>query len=253
VHTLLSDRYAAPRMAGWLRIPDSPLEGPVFEHIDGATPQGRTAGLIESIAPLLTALHADADLAARIATGPPRPCRDTFARTCLRRFREDLELVRAGCPPFVSAPLLAGMEREIDALDRASATHPAFAEVAATPAHADLWLNNLLVDGERLWVLDWDDLSIGDPALDWATVLGPTRADLTPADVDAIPADARTDGVAARLPLYARASLFDWLLDPLADWIAADEAPGHAATVRAEKERLHHAALALYRRMYGGV
>lgn len=251
VHVLLSERYAAPRMAGWLRIPETPLEGPVFEHIDGSTPQVRTAALIESIAPLLAALHADTGLAARVADGgPPRPCRDTFANTYLRRFREDLDLVRADPPPFIPAPLLGWMEREIDALDAESATLPAFGEIAATPIHADLWLNNLLVDGERLWVLDWDDLSIGDPALDWATVLGPTRLDLAPADVAAIPAQARTPGVMARLPLYARASLFDWLLDPLADWIAADEAPEHAATVRAEKERLHHAALALYRRMY---
>lgn len=37
--------------------------------------------------------------------------------------------------------------------------------------------------------------------------------------------------------IYARASLLDWTIDPLADWIDADAAPENAAEVRRESNR----------------
>lgn len=248
----LAERYHAPRMVGWLEIPGTPLEGPLFEHIDGATAEARTPALLGAVAPLLARLHGDAELAARLAADPPpRRCRDTFAGTFLRRFREDLRHVRGHPVPFVPAATVEWIEREIDLLEHEAITRPEFAEPADSPIHADLWLGNLLegADG-RVWLLDWDDLMLGDPALDWATLLGPTRGDVSLSGHRALPADAHAPGVAERLPLYARATLLDWLLDPLADWIEADAAPEHAPEVRAEKERIHRTALSEYRAMY---
>lgn len=252
VDALLAARYHAPPMVGWLDIPGTPLEGPLFEHIDGTTAELRTPALLATVAPLLARLHGDAELAARLASDQPPPrCRDTFTGTFIRRFREDLEHVRSHPLPFVPAATVEWIEREIDLLEREATTRPEFAEPADAPIHADLWLGNLLegADG-RVWLLDWDDLMLGDPALDWATLLGPTRADLSLSGHAALPAGARTPGLAKRLPLYARATLLDWLLDPLADWIEAASAPQHLVEVRAEKERLHRAALSLYRATY---
>jgi len=82
-------------------------------------------------------------------------------------------------------------------------------------------------------------------------LFGPTRIDLRTAVERALPPQVTSDpGVRERLPLYARASLLDWVLDPLADWIDAGEAPAHVAEVRAEKERVHRTALDAYRRGY---
>jgi Phosphotransferase enzyme family len=252
VAAVLTERYGAPRMVGWLRVPGTPLEGPLFEHVDGRVPDARTPALLGSVAGLLSRLHGDAELAARLANdGPPQRCRDTFATTFIRRFRADLDQVRNHPLPFAPAATVEWIEREVDALQRDAATRPGFAEPADAPIHADLWLGNLLEGAHgRVWVLDWDDLRLGDPALDWATLLGPTRADVSLSGHAALPAQALAPGVAERLPLYARATLLDWVLDPLADWIEADTAPEHAAEVRAEKERIHHAALAVYRATY---
>ncbi|HET7460525.1 MAG TPA: phosphotransferase [Longimicrobium sp.] len=252
VADVLTARYHAPRMVGWLHIPGMSLEGPLFEQIEGATAEARTPGLLAAVAPLLARLHGDAELAARLAADhPPRRCRDTFTGTFIRRFREDLEHVRSDPPPFVSGTLLDWMERETDAMEREAATRPEFAEPADAPVHADLWLGNLLEGAHgRVWLLDWDDLMLGDPALDWATLLGPTRADVSLSGHATLPPQALAPGVAERLPLYARATLLDWVLDPLADWIEAATAPEHASEVRAEKERIHRAALAVYRATY---
>jgi aminoglycoside phosphotransferase (APT) family kinase protein len=252
VEGLLAARYHAPPMLAWLQIPGTRLEGPIFEHIDGTVPNVRTPALVRAVAPLLARLHGDVELAARLAAdGPPRRCLDTVTGTFIRRFREDLEHVRDDPPPFVSGTLVDWMDRETDAMEREAETRPEFAEPATLPAHGDLWLGNLLegADG-RVWLLDWDDVSLGDPAIDWATLLGPTHGDVSLSGHATLPDEARAPGVAERLPLYARATLLDWVLDPLADWIEAGAAPEHIVEVRAEKERIHRAALAEYRATY---
>jgi aminoglycoside phosphotransferase (APT) family kinase protein len=138
-------------------------------------------------------------------------------------------------------------------LDAAVAAAPAFGEAADAPTHGDLWIENLLVTpGGEWFLLDWDGLALGDPALDWGMLFGPTRTDPRTAADRALPSRITSDpAVRERLAIYARASLLDWTLDPLSDWIGAGEAPEHVAEVRAEKERIHRAALEAYRRRYG--
>ncbi|HEX6747049.1 MAG TPA: aminoglycoside phosphotransferase family protein [Longimicrobium sp.] len=253
VHELLTARYHAPEMVDWIALPDLGLEGPLFRHVDGAVPEVRSPELLAAVAPVIERLHGDGELAAHIASDEaPRPCRDTFLETYAGRFREDLAFVSAHRPGFVSPGTLAYIRGQADALEVEVHAHPAFAEPGTSPIHADLWLENLLLDGDgRWWVLDWDGLTVGDPAIDWAMLLGPTTRDLAPLDISTLPPDVATDaGLRSRLPIYARASLLDWALDPLADWIDADAVPEHTAAVRAEKERQHLAALALYRATY---
>ena len=33
------------------------------------------------------------------------------------------------------------------------------------------WYGNVLLDGDRWWITDWDDLKIGDPAHDLSMIL----------------------------------------------------------------------------------
>ena len=50
--------------------------------------------------------------------------------------------------------------------------------------------------------------------------------------------------------MFQRAFVLDMVIDPLADWVAAEFSPEHVEEVRAEKERVHKEALAKYRTLY---
>lgn len=122
---------------------------------------------------------------------------------------------------------------------------------ASSPTHGDLWLENLLVTPDRsVFVLDWDDLSLGDPMLDVAMVTGPTRAFIEPVSAHDWLLDNPRQASVERLAVYSKAALLDWTLDALADYVAASDVPAHAEMVRVEKERIHRAAHAEYMRRY---
>lgn len=63
-----------------------------------------------------------------------------------------------------SAPaLVASLRRTCDALHRSAAGMPRH---ATSMIHRDFYHAQVLWNGERIWVLDFDELSTGDPALD---------------------------------------------------------------------------------------
>lgn len=246
LHRHLEAHYHAPPMVGWISLPAG-AEGPLFEHVPGAMPEIRTPKLLTLIEPVLTSLHRDAELAAHLGQAS-EPCRATLDRRLLRRFRTAVQSVRRQTPPFVPPSRVEWIEQEMERIKHQSFALAAFEEPAACPIHGDFWLDNLLVEEDgRLWVLDWDALSIGDPAMDWAMLLGATRGSLVPARSDELPAAARAPGLVERLPVYARAVALDWILGSLAVWIEADTVPAHADLVRTENERFFHAALEVYR------
>ena len=250
----MADRYHAPEAVAWVGVPGTEYAGVLTRWIDGAPPESLDEALAGEVVRAMSRLHGDRELAARLPT-PARPasCADVYRRSYGRRFAEDLDFQHGQQPPFVSPATEGWMRAEAEALAAAVDAAPAFAKAADSPTHGDLWLNNLLVAPGGAWhVLDWDDLALGDPALDWCMLFGPARGDLRTAAERALPPAVTADAaVRERLALYARASLLDWIIDPLSDWIGATEAPEHVVEVRAEKERIHTAALAAYRRAYG--
>jgi len=253
LRTLLAP-YRAPAPVAWIEVPGTEYSGVLSRWIDGAPPPSLEGRLAEEVAGTVARLHADGELAARLRSpGAPATCADAFRRTYAERFFADLETVEGERPPFVPPSTLAWLRGQAEAVEAAVDAAPAFREAADAPTHGDLWVENLLVTARGEWfVLDWDEVAPGDPALDWGMLFGPTRTDLRTAADRALPARATADpAVRERLPLYARASLLDWVIDPLADWIDAGEAPEHLGEVRAEKERIHLAALDAYRRRYG--
>jgi len=250
---LLAERYHAPAPVAWIEVPGTEYAGVLSRWIDGAAPASINGGLAEAVVRTVGRLHGDRELAARLqAPGAPATCADLFRQTYAERFYADLEMVEGERPPFVPPATVAWLRGEAEAVEAAVAAAPAFREPADAPAHGDLWIENLLVTPEGEWfLLDWDGLGAGDPALDWGMLFGPTRTDLRTAADRALPSPVTADpAVRERLPLYARASLLDWVVDPLADWVDAGEAPEHVARVRAEKERIHRAALEAYQRRY---
>jgi aminoglycoside phosphotransferase (APT) family kinase protein len=250
----MAQRYRAPEPLAWIDVPGTDYAGVLSRWIDGAAPTVLGGRLAEEIVATVSALHADGELAARLPRlGAPRTCADAYLRTYSERFHADLAFVEQARPPFVPVEVRAWMRGEAGWIDAAVAAAPAFREPAEAPTHGDLWLNNLLVTPRGDWfVLDWDDLRLSDPALDWAMLFGPTRNDPGRVADGALPPGMPLGAaVRERLALYARASLLDWIIDPLADWIDAGEAPEHIHEVRPEKERIHHAALVAYRQRYG--
>lgn len=250
----MARRYRAPEPLAWIDVPGTEYAGVLSRWIDGAAPVSLDGRLAEEVVATIRRLHADGELAALLAVpSPPIACADAYLRTYGDRFHADLALVDEARPPFVAPRVRDWMRGEAESIDAAVAASPAFREPADAPTHGDLWLNNLLVARDGAWhLLDWDDLALGDPALDWGMLFGPSRTDLrTAADRVLPPALASNAALRERLAIYARASLLDWIIDPLADWIDAGEAPEHVAEVRAEKERIHRAALAAYLQRYG--
>jgi hypothetical protein len=251
----MSDRYHTPEPVAWVRVPGTESAGVLSRWIDGEAPVAIDDRLAEEVVATVRQLHGDRELATRLHAAGDRvtPCADVYRQAYDRRFVADLEMVQGERPPFVAAETVEWMRGEAEAIDAVVAASPAFREPADAPTHGDLWLNNLLVTPAGAWfVLDWDGLALGDPALDWGMLFGPSRSDLRTVMDRVLPPSTTSDAaVRERLALYARASLLDWIIDPLADWIDAGEAPEHIAEVRPEKERIHRAALAAYRQRYG--
>lgn len=250
----MAERYRAPGPLAWIAVPGTDYAGVLSPWLDGTAPASITGRLAREVVRTVRRLHADSELADRLrGPGEPATCAQVFRRGYGERFDADLEGVEAEPPPFVSAATVGWLRREIQAIGAEVAAAPAFAEPAEAPTHGDLWIENLLVAATGEWhLLDWDGLALGDPAVDWAMLFGPTRTDVrTAADRALPPAIASGAALRERLAIYARASLLDWTLDPLSDWMDAGDAPEHAGRVRAEKERIHRAALHAYRQRYG--
>jgi aminoglycoside phosphotransferase (APT) family kinase protein len=249
---VLTHRYRAPRMIGWVDVSAS-SGGPIFDWIEGTSPTRVASAPIPAIASLLHDLHADDQLARSLERLGDRAgtCADAYRQCYHRRFMEDLDGIRPAPPPFVDSSTLQWLQNEASVLESRIAASVAFAEPADRPIHGDLWLNNLLVRGPDDWhLLDWDGITLGDPVMDWAMLFGPSREEVR-IDPHAAASVTRFDAAEVeRLHAYARASLLDWIIDPLADWVQAGIEPFHGEAIRAGNERVHREALTAYRSQY---
>jgi aminoglycoside phosphotransferase (APT) family kinase protein len=261
LHALLEERYRAPRMLGWVAIPGAPYAGPLFERIAGVEADfAAQPALHRDVLALTARLHADQELAQILsADAQPITCSDYFIETYIDRFDEDLLIVAGSLPDFVSLATLDWMQGETRHLEALAREGAAFQQPARWPVHGDLWQANVLVTaGGRWYVVDWDDLALGDPALEFGILLGPfvanqpdRRAGLAAFDAALhLPAAADGSDLLERLLLCLRAYLLDEVIDTLADYVESDAAPQHSAGVRSAKQAQHASALQRYRRLY---
>ena len=250
VHARLTDLYRAPQMIAWGAVPETSGFGALFEHLEGSPPTSLADGLVDDLVGVLRELHADRELAAALVGSGT--CLDHYFENHDRRFRGDLEGIQSAPPPFLRDAHVRWMWSEVERLAAIVRGSPAFQEPATATVHGDLWLDNLLVtDSGNVRVLDWDDLRLGDRVLDIATLFGPSPNDVRPVDESALPRNLFLNTVELeRLRIYAPATLLDWVVDPLADWVEVDGRVHDPVRVRADKERVHRAALALYMRRY---
>lgn len=110
---------------------------------------------------------------------------------------------------------------------------PAFGETVHRAVHSDPWHENLLVGADRFWLLDWEDLGIGDPVIDEAIVLMGAHG---------------PDGdwpMTERHDVARRALLLDGVVDVAADWVETND-----PLVRRSKEQTWREGLETYRSRY---
>jgi aminoglycoside phosphotransferase (APT) family kinase protein len=133
-----------------------------------------------------------------VPAGPPRSLRDNL-RDLVHPHPAELAERVPGLAARVAA-IIAGLEE----LDRASGPAP----VALT--HRDLHLRQLLRDGARVWVLDWDLAAATDAALDLGNLIAYMATKL-PADRAMTCSDALLEGYAADTgaPAVARRRLYE--------------------------------------------
>lgn len=243
-------RHGAPSLEAWVELESHGLAGPVLTWIEGQTPQALTGRLRATATEMVAALHADrhlADLLAREGC-PVGDCRSAYRRSYHRRFVCDLAGIRAATPSFVTLELLEWMESEVQDLLRWVEGGSAFDSPANRATHRDLWLDNLIVEpGGALRIIDWDDVALGDPMMDWAMLFGPARGAFRIAERDDLRGVEVSASELERFALFARASLLDWVIDSLADWVEAPPTE-HLAAVRDSKRLAHEEALRAYRR-----
>ena len=243
---LLAERYSAPPVLEAVRIGGCvALVFPCLDH-----PRATQSDFIASVDQLLVLLghlRCDEDLADELRGTQPRTTGQAFREVWHRRLSEDLALLAESAVPFVDDHLATWMAAETAAMGAAT-NSPAFAGLVTSPVHGDLWTENVLVAPDRLWVLDWDDLGLGDSLLDESIVLfnayGP--------DIGSWQAvrPPREAAEADRFAVAARAQQLDLVIDSLADWVEAAKAAEHREAVREEKEQVHRLALQLYRQRY---
>ncbi len=256
----LVEKYHAPRVLDWIEIPRTPFAGLLFEHLPGRPADfANQPDLLGEVLDLLSNLHSDPDLIRDFEQfdGPPLDCTETFLSVYIDRFDGDLLIIAGDLPPFVPLSLLDWMQGETRELEGLARDLPAFHHPAASPIHADLWPNNIIVEESGAFhVIDWDDLARGDPALDYSIVLGPLwRSGAYSLDqvIGLLPAGDRGETSHAfleRFHLYLRAYLLDEVIDTLADWVESAFAPAHQSGLRLAKERAHREALELYKKLY---
>lgn len=243
----LSAMYHAPRLLAPIEI--AGRYGAVFERLPGATAARSTpARVLDEIVLMLNRMHRDPELA-ELVGGGSRPARDTILQYHIQMCEDDLDEIERAVPlPFFGKEGAAWMRTETDALRERIMESGAFDVEVSSAIHGDLWYGNVLVDHDGWWIIDWDDLKIGDPAHDMSLILFTTAT--SAADAASRRFDERAAGFAERFQLYARAALLTFVIDPVADWIEAASFPTVRDEVRADRENVHRWALARYRNLY---
>ena len=247
LHHLLEQRYRAPEVIDWLEFPEIEFAGLLQKHIDGRTANFRdNRTLLTQLIALLHRLHDDVDLQIQLNTSQSQKTYfDHFVETYIDRFNADLEAISKEELPFVSPRLLKCMREEIDRLCIAAVSEQAFHKSAMEPVHADLHENNVLVTTDSWFVLDWDDLALGDPAIDFAVLVWPIVFES--GDWKDLPLAGTDIEIRKRLNVCFRAQLLDEVIDPLADYVAAGVVPSKQAEVQLVKRQQHERALKRYR------
>ncbi len=250
----LHERYRAPLIVDWIDIPDTGFSGLLCEHVAGQPADlGASSRLTREIVDLASRLHGDEEMRATLLPlTPDGTCGDYFNSVWIRRFKEDLAIIEAQPPAFVTGETLHWMREESLSIERMVAGMEAFSPKASSPVHGDLWSDNILVADDGRWrIVDWDDIALGDPALEFAVLLEPileqnpeaSLKDLLPYTPDA--------GFSRRLEVCLRAQRLYRAIEAPAEYIEAVAVGAGTDGLRDDKRAQHLEAVSAYRNRYG--
>ncbi len=224
VAPLLAERHAAPPVLDVLSVDGHTAL--LFPHLDAApATRGTLRGRYDEASAILAGLHSDTELAALL--GEPTTTGDCFREVWVRRFEADLDVIEG----YVGKDLHAYLCDEVDEL---GVQVDALTAVARSAVHGDPWHENVLVAPDRLWLLDWEDLALGDPVVDDAILRH-----------DALGTDPHHWPDTAAYAVARRALMLDAVVDVAADWVENTD-----PLVRRRKEAAYLAGLEAYRAAY---
>jgi streptomycin 6-kinase len=218
---LLADRHGAPELLDVLSIDGHTAL--LFPYVD-APPATRATlhARHDEAAELLAGLHADRELAERL--GEPTTTARCFREVWIERFEGDLAVIEGYVAKDVHAYLADQVDVLADLVDTLD-------DEVHSAVHGDPWHENVLLAPDRMWLLDWEGLTVGDPVLDDAIL----RHDALGTDPRLWP-DTPADTIALR------ALMLDGVVDSAADWIENAD-----PLVRRQKEATYLAELETYR------
>jgi len=175
IQHVLERGYRAPEVMGWLDFSEIGFAGLLQRHIDGRTANFRADPvLVGELIELARRLHRDDEIRSHLKThASEKTCLDHFVDTYIDRFNADMDEIATAQPSFVSPSLLKWMRNETDRLRATADSVSAFNNRAVDPVHGDLNEGNVLVTPSDWFVVDWDDLTLGDAAVEFAVLLWP--------------------------------------------------------------------------------
>ena len=251
---MLDGNHRAPRVVDWIDVPGTDFSGLLCEHVHGRVwDAGTRPDLAPEAIDLVHRLHGDEELQKELLPfSPAGAYRDYFNGVWRRRIRRDLTMVEAQPPEFVSIETLRWMREESLVIERAVAGMEAFSASAASAVHGDLWRGNILVaDDGRLRIIDWDDLALGDPALEFAVLLEPMMELNPDASLEDLLQRRPDAGFIQRFEMCLRAQRLYAPIEAAAEYIEAEALEEGRDEVRAERKARYPEALRAYRRRYG--
>jgi hypothetical protein len=247
----LSGHFQAPRLLSWLDLEG--CGGLALEYIEGHRPDlSGESNLFGQAVDLLDKLHADAELAKALT---PETCTRKMHDSLLQRFvypiLSDIAETEEAWPAEVDEATRTRFHEEVEVLERLAQDSPAFSPLADSPVHGNYRVENLLVTPKGWYVMDWDDLRLGDPALDFATLFWSLdEGGLGEGTEGLLEVFKGQPDLQERLPLYFRALLFQEAAGSLVDWVRAADYPEQTAAVREAKWKRHQQASVKYKAMY---
>lgn len=220
VASLLAERHAAPPVLDVLEV--GGRTALLFAFIDApVADRGALHRRYDEARAVIAGLHEDAELAELL--GPPTTTAAAYREVWLTRFEADLDIIEG----YVGKDVHAYLSDEVDALGELvdELLEPVHAAV-----HGDPWHENVLLAPDRLWLLDWEDLAVGDPAVDDAVLR-----------YDALGSDRQHWSATPRELIARRALMLDAVIDVAADWVESTD-----PFVRRGKESAYLAGLETY-------
>lgn len=250
----LTEHYQAPMLVMDIHesvIPDHPY-GLVFEFFSGEVWENQA--WTDEIFSKVSQLHGDQKLKRMLGAAKKR-CTDAFIETYIHRFREDMKIIDANREilSFVEKETFEWFHDVTDQLEEEVLHSPHFDRPADDVVHNDLNQQNILVNADGFCMIDWDDLTLGDGAADYASLLWSwvytEEWSMWEERVRVLAGDERFE----RMGLYFKAKLLDGIIDVLADYVEAEEFPDVKERTQHRAKVTHLHALELYKTRDGTV